>query len=117
VTSIPQLAGRHCVACEKGMPPLSEAEAALYLPQVPAWEMREARSLRRRFRFKDFVASMAFVNLVAELAEAQGHHPDIFISHNRVRIDLTTHAIGGLSENDFILAARIDRLAGVASKV
>lgn len=106
-----ELAGRHCVACEKGMPPLTEAEASHYLPHVPGWELREAKSLRRRFRFKDFVASMAFVNLVAELAEAEGHHPDIFISHSRVRIDLTTHAIGGLSENDFILAAKIDRLA------
>lgn len=105
-----ELAGRHCVACEKGTPPLTEAEAALYLPQVPAWEMRDAKSLRRRFRFKDFVEAIAFVNRIAEVAEEQGHHPDIYISYNRVRIDLTTHAIGGLSENDFILAAKIDRL-------
>jgi 4a-hydroxytetrahydrobiopterin dehydratase len=98
------------VACDKGTPPLSEADAAAYLVQTPEWEMREAKSLRRRFRFKDFVQAMAFVNQVAAVAEGEGHHPDILISYNRVRIDLTTHAIGGLSENDFIMAAKIDRL-------
>lgn len=105
-----ELAARHCVACEKGTPPLSEEEARVYLPEVPGWEMREGKSLRRRFRFKDFVEAMAFVNRVAAVAEEEGHHPDIFISYNRVRIDLSTHAIDGLSENDFILAAKIDRL-------
>jgi 4a-hydroxytetrahydrobiopterin dehydratase len=104
------LAGRRCVPCEKGTPPLTETEAAAYLPQVPGWEMREAKALRRRFRFPSFREAMAFVNSVAALAEEEGHHPDIFISYNRVRIDLTTHAIGGLSVNDFILAAKIDRL-------
>jgi len=107
-----ELTGRHCFACEQGMPPLTEAEALLYLPQVPLWEMREAKSLRRRFRFKDFPAAMAFVNGVAALAQQEGHHPDILISFDRVRIDLTTHAIGGLSENDFILALKIDSIGG-----
>jgi len=105
------LAARHCLPCEKGTPPLTEAEAAAYLTQVPSWEIREGKSLRRRFRFRDFREAMAFVNRVADLAEEEGHHPDIFISYDRVRIDLTTHAIGGLSENDFILAAKVDRLA------
>jgi 4a-hydroxytetrahydrobiopterin dehydratase len=105
-----ELVGRHCVACEKGTPPLTTEEAALYLAQVPQWELRDGKSLRRRFRFKDFVEAMAFLNRVAQVAEEEGHHPDILISYNRVRIDLTTHAIGGLSENDFILAAKIDRL-------
>ncbi len=113
---MPNLASRHCVACEKDTPPLTEAQARAYLPQVPAWELREAKSLRRRFRFKDFAEAMAFVNRVAALAAEEGHHPDILISYNRVRIDLTTHAIGGLSDNDFILAAKIDRLAVVVSK-
>jgi 4a-hydroxytetrahydrobiopterin dehydratase len=111
MSEVPALAGRHCLPCEKGTPPLTEAEAAAYLPQVPSWEMREGKSLRRRFRFRGFREAMAFVNRVADLAEAEGHHPDIFISYDRVRIDLTTHAIGGLSENDFILAAKVDQLA------
>ena len=105
-----ELAGRHCVACDKGTLPLTRDEASPYLPQVPQWEVREGKSLRRRFRFKDFVEAMAFLNRVAQVAEEEGHHPDIFISYNRVRIDLATHAIGGLSENDFILAAKIDRI-------
>jgi 4a-hydroxytetrahydrobiopterin dehydratase len=106
----PDLLGRRCVACEKGMPPLTEAEARAYLPQVPDWELREGKSLRRRFRFRDFREAMAFVNRVAALAEDEGHHPDFRISYNRVTVDLTTHAIGGLSENDFILAAKTGRL-------
>jgi 4a-hydroxytetrahydrobiopterin dehydratase len=105
------LLSRRCVACEKGTPPLTEEQASLYLPQVPGWEIREGKSIRRRFSFKDFREAMAFVNRIAELAEEEGHHPDFFLSYNRVRVDLTTHAIGGLSENDFILAAKIDRIA------
>jgi len=105
-----ELIGRHCVACEKGMPPLTPPHADAYLPQVPDWELREGKSLRRRFRFRDFREAMAFVNRVAALAEAEGHHPDFRISHNRVTMDLMTHAIGGLSENDFIFAAKTDRL-------
>ncbi len=105
------LVGRHCVACEKGTPPLTEAEAREYLAQLPGWELREGRSLRQRFRFPDFRAAMAFVNGIADLAEAEGHHPDFRVSYNRVTVDLTTHAIGGLSDNDFIMAAKIDALA------
>jgi 4a-hydroxytetrahydrobiopterin dehydratase len=79
------------------------------LGQVPGWELADS-TLTRRFRFKNFKEAMAFVNKVAELAEAEGHHPDIHISYNRVRLDLTTHAIKGLSDNDFIMAAKINRL-------
>jgi 4a-hydroxytetrahydrobiopterin dehydratase len=105
------LAGRRCVPCEKGTPPLTEEEAAPYLPLVPGWELRDGKSIRRRFRFKRFLDSMAFVNRIAEAAESECHHPDIFISYDRVRVDLTTHAINGLSENDFIMAAKIDSIA------
>ncbi len=106
------LVGRHCVACERGTPPLTEAQAREYLAQTPDWELREAKSLRRRFRFADFRAAMTFVNAIADLAKAEGHHPDFRVSYNRVTVDLTTHAIGGLSDNDFIMAARIDALTG-----
>jgi 4a-hydroxytetrahydrobiopterin dehydratase len=88
---------------------MSPEEARRLMDQVPGWELEENK-LARRFRFKDFAASMAFVNRVAELAEAEGHHPDIYISWNRVRLDLTTHAIKGLSQNDFIMAAKINEL-------
>jgi 4a-hydroxytetrahydrobiopterin dehydratase len=107
-----ELAARRCAPCERGTPPLTEAEASALLPGVREWEVRESKALRRRFRFRDFAAAMVFVNAVAALAEEEGHHPDIRISYNRVTLDLTTHAIGGLSENDFILAAKIDRLVG-----
>jgi 4a-hydroxytetrahydrobiopterin dehydratase len=90
------------------MPP---EEAERLMEQVPGWELKpEEQKLVRRFKFKDFKAAMSFVNQVAALAEAEGHHPDIYISWNRVRLELTTHAIKGLSENDFILAAKISML-------
>jgi 4a-hydroxytetrahydrobiopterin dehydratase len=77
------------------------------MPQVPGWQLEENK-LTRRFKFRDFMEAMAFVNRVAELSEAEGHHPDIHISWNKVRLELTTHAIKGLSENDFIMAAKIN---------
>ena len=70
----------------------------------------DSKTIRKEFKFKDFVRAMAFVDQVADVAESEGHHPDIRIHYNRVVIELTTHAIGGLSENDFIVAAKIERL-------
>ncbi len=102
-------AQRFCVACEAGTPPLSVEQAEEMMDQVPGWELRENK-LARRFRFKDFKEAMAFVNKVADLAESEGHHSDIYISWNRVRLELTTHAIKGLSENDFIMAAKVSML-------
>ena len=110
-----ELAERQCVPCGKGTPPLSEEAAREYMPAVPAWELREVKSIRRRFRFRVFRETMAFVNQIADVAEAEGHHPDLYISYNRLRVDLTTHAIGGLSDNDFILAAKIDRIFEASS--
>ncbi|MFQ5836347.1 MAG: 4a-hydroxytetrahydrobiopterin dehydratase [Candidatus Bathyarchaeia archaeon] len=86
---------------------MSEKEGKAMLKKVEGWKWRENK-IRRVYRFKDFNESMRFVNKVADLAEEEGHHPNIFISWNKVT--LTTHAIGGLSENDFILAAKIDKL-------
>jgi 4a-hydroxytetrahydrobiopterin dehydratase len=88
---------------------MSMEEAHDLIEQVPGWELGENK-LTRRFKFKNFREAMAFVNRVAELAEDEGHHPDIHISWNRVRLDLTTHAIKGLSENDFIMAAKTNDL-------
>lgn len=105
------LTQKFCVACEAGTPPMPPEEAARLMEQVPGWELKpEEKKLVRRFKFKDFKSAMSFVNQVADLAEAEGHHPDIHISWNRVRLELTTHAIKGLSENDFILAAKISML-------
>lgn len=90
---------------------MSREEAEEMALQVPGWELEENR-LIRRFRFKDFREAMVFVNRVADLAESEGHHPDIYISWNRVRLELTTHAIKGLSENDFIIASKVNDLGG-----
>lgn len=109
-----ELASKHCVPCEGGVPPMSPEESAKLLKDVhPDWQLTNGlvQKLSRALKFNDFLAAMAFVNRVAEVAEAEGHHPDIFVSYNTVRFDLFTHAIHGLSENDFILAAKIDELA------
>jgi 4a-hydroxytetrahydrobiopterin dehydratase len=104
-----ELTRRYCVACEAGTPPMSMDAAQALMEQVPGWELTDNK-LTRRFKFRDFKEAMGFVNRVAGLAEAEGHHPDINISWNRVRLDLTTHAIKGLSENDFIMAAKTNEL-------
>ena len=105
------LTQKRCVACEAGTPPMSLEEATRMAEQLPGWELKpDEQKLVRRFKFKSFKEAMAFVNRVAGLAEEEGHHPDIYISWNRVRLELTTHAIKGLSENDFIMAAKINEL-------
>lgn len=105
------LAGKSCVPCRGGVPPLPEAKARELLAATPGWSLEEAGTrLQRRFEFQDFRAAMEFVNRVADIAEEQGHHPDIAIHWNKVDLVLWTHKIGGLHENDFILAAKIDRL-------
>ena len=106
-----ELASRACVPCRGGTPPLSADSAKKYQKAVPRWSLFEGSArIVRRFEFRDFVQAMEFVNRVAGLAETQGHHPDIAIHWNKVDLELWTHAIGGLHENDFILAAKIDRL-------
>ena len=101
----------HCVPCEGGMPPLDHEYVQKYAAQVPQWTVSsDEKKLTREFIFKDFIEAMKFVNAVADIAQAEGHHPDMHIFYNKVRFELTTHAMGGLSENDFILAAKIDAL-------
>lgn len=106
------LLNKKCVPCEGGVAPLGEAEAHKYMAEVLGWDLVEAgKKIEKNFKFKDFTAALKFVNQVGELAEAEGHHPDIKLHHwNQVSLSLSTHAIGGLSENDFILAAKVDRL-------
>lgn len=102
------LSEQKCVPCEGGMPPLTLEQAKKHLEQIPSWTLLENK-IEKDFKFPDFIKAMEFVNTVAKIAEEQGHHPDIFISYNKVNISLTTHAIKGLSVNDFIIASRIDR--------
>ena len=103
-----------CQACEGGkVKVLSPEEARTLQAHVPKWKLRKDEPrLWREFTFKDFVRAMKFVNKVAELAEEEGHHPDFHIHYDKVKLGLWTHALGGLSENDFIVAAKIDGLNG-----
>ncbi len=104
------LKNKHCVPCEEGGDALNHNEVEELMTQIQSWETEEYRKIFKNFRFKDFKEAMVFVNKVAEVAEAEGHHPDIHIFYNKVTIDLWTHAVGGLSHNDFILASKIDEL-------
>jgi 4a-hydroxytetrahydrobiopterin dehydratase len=99
---------KRCVPCEGGVPRLTGNEIAPLARQVPGWKVEDDRKLQRRFEFEDFVAAMKFVNILATLAESEQHHPDFAVHYSLVDVTIWTHAIGGLSENDFILAAKID---------
>lgn len=104
------LGEKRCVPCEEGGKPLDRPHAEQLMEELhPSWEFdAEGKKIRRAFQFSTFVKAMAFVDRLADLAESEGHHPDIHISYSTVVIELWTHTVGGLSENDFILAAKID---------
>ena len=106
------LADRRCAPCEGGVKPYTAEEARAELKRLdPAWRFDEAANeIRREFRFKDFYRAMSFANAIAHIANAEDHHPDLELGYNYCRVRFTTHAIRGLSENDFICAAKIDRL-------
>jgi 4a-hydroxytetrahydrobiopterin dehydratase len=106
------LADRRCVPCEGGVTPYTETEARTALAALdPAWRLdAAARHLAREYRFKDFYRVMSFANAVAHIANREDHHPDLELGYDYCRVRYTTHAIKGLSENDFICAAKIDRL-------
>lgn len=106
------LAKKDCVPCEdKDFPPLTREQAQDFMQHVPQWSLSgDAKEIRRSYRFQDFKEALVFVNKVGAVAEEQGHHPDIRFTWGKVEISLSTHSIGGLSENDFILAAKIDLL-------
>lgn len=103
-----ELASRQCVPCRGGVPPLKGEALRPLLRQLDGWEVVNEHHLSKTYPFADFVSALAFVNRVGELAEEQGHHPDIYLSWGRVRLDIWTHKIDGLSESDFILAAKCD---------
>ena len=112
------LAQRDCIPCKGGVPPLTLEELQPLLPQVPDWQLAEkpserygsARYLTRAYRFKNFKDAMAFAVRVGDLAEAQQHHPDLYVAWGTVRVEIWTHKIGGLTESDAVFAAKCDAL-------
>jgi 4a-hydroxytetrahydrobiopterin dehydratase len=107
---MPNLASKTCVPCRGDTPPLQGAELRALHPQVPEWAVIDEQRLRRNFGFPDFKQALDFVNRVGAVAEQQGHHPDILLAWGKAEITMWTHAIQGLSESDFIMAAKIDQL-------
>ena len=107
-----KLSEKKCVPCEGGVPVLSKDQARRYLAELKDWRLSEdAKSIRVEYLMKDFMAAVRLINQIAEIAEKEDHHPDIhLVGYRKLAIELQTHAIGGLSENDFILAAKIDPL-------
>jgi 4a-hydroxytetrahydrobiopterin dehydratase len=101
---------KHCVPCEGGLPPMTREQIEKYSKETPEWQVADDKKITRSFKFKDFAESMVFVNKVASIANEENHHPDIYIFYNLVRLELMTHAVNGLFENDFILAAKIDEI-------
>lgn len=112
VLSHDELVQKKCVPCEGGVPPLTDEQASEQVKALEGWSLTpDGKRIRREWTAKNFMAGIEFFQKVAELAEAEGHHPDLHLEgYRRVAIELTTHAIGGLSENDFVLAAKINDL-------
>lgn len=106
-----RLAEKECVPCEGGVPPLEGKELRDLQEELDAgWQVVEDHHLEKEFEFDDFVGALDFVNRVGELAEEQGHHPNIYLTWGLARIQIWTHAIDGLTESDFVLAAKIEEL-------
>lgn len=106
-----KLSEQKCEACEGGIEPLELSVAQRYLAQVSGWELdKDARVIIKKYTFKGFYPTMSFINAVAYIAQQEGHHPDIEFGYNYCNIRFTTHAINGLSINDFICAAKVDKL-------
>jgi 4a-hydroxytetrahydrobiopterin dehydratase len=104
------LAAKTCVPCRGGVPPLKGEQLAPLAKQIPQWQVVNEHHLTRNFTFPDFRQALDFVNGVGAIAEAQGHHPNILLTWGRAEITIWTHKIDGLTESDFILAAKIDQL-------
>jgi len=104
-----ELVKKQCVPCEGGTKPLDEKEIVRLLKETPGWQYIDGH-LRRQLRFKNFMENMRFISRMADLAEEEGHHPDFCVHYAVLDLELYTHAINGLSENDFIMAAKINKL-------
>jgi 4a-hydroxytetrahydrobiopterin dehydratase len=108
-----ELVSKKCSPCEGGVPPLDKQQVTKFLSWLRDWKLTEdGKRIQKEWKAKNFVKGLEFLNRVGELAESEGHHPDLhLVGYRQVSIEIWTHAIGGLSENDFILAAKIDQLA------
>ncbi len=105
------LTAKHCIPCRGGVPPLAGTELAALTAELGRdWRVVDGHHLERAFTFPDFTSALAFTNRVGELAEAEGHHPDIHLAWGKVRLTIWTHKIDGLTESDFVLAAKAERL-------
>jgi 4a-hydroxytetrahydrobiopterin dehydratase len=104
------LSEKTCVPCRGGVPPLTASEITPLHAETPAWTVVDHHHLSREFQFKNFKTALDFVNAVGTIAEEQGHHPDIYLAWGKARVDIWTHKIDGLTESDFILAAKIDKI-------
>jgi pterin-4a-carbinolamine dehydratase len=109
------LADGTCTPCRAGTPPLTPEAFEPLLQQLSGWEVEDGKKIGKSYRFKDFVEAVAFVDAIVPLAEGEGHHPDLFVKWGAVRVYLSTHAAGGLTDNDFVMAAKIDRMHGERS--
>ena len=105
-----ELVEKKCVPCRGGTPPLTSEQIQPLLEQISHWEVVENHHLQKTFKFKDFVTALDFVNRVGTIAEEEGHHPDLYLAWGKVEVKTWTHKINGLSESDFILSAKIDRV-------
>jgi 4a-hydroxytetrahydrobiopterin dehydratase len=105
-----ELAELQCVPCRGGVPPLQGPEIKTLLSQLDGWQVIKEHHLQKTYSFPDFRASLQFVNLIGDLAESQGHHPDICFGWGKAEVTIWTHKIDGLTESDFVLAAKIDKL-------
>lgn len=105
-----QLASRVCVACHGGMPAVPPERARELLADLPGWEIEDGRKIVKTYRFPDFAQAVEFVKAITPVIEEQGHHPNLFVRWGRVRVTYSTHAIGALTENDFIMAAKLDQV-------
>lgn len=109
--SMPKLTSQKCIPCDGGVKPLTSKEFHPLLQEIPLWKVINGKQIEREFQFTNFKTALAFVNSMAKIAGKEKHHPDMFLhGWNKVRVTLYTHAIGGLSKNDFIVAAKIDKL-------
>jgi 4a-hydroxytetrahydrobiopterin dehydratase len=102
------LARKKCVPCRDGMPPLPDADASALLRELDGWTIEPGPRLAKKWKFPNFATALEFVNRIGVIADAEDHHPDVSLGWGRVGIELWTHAAGGLTENDFIVAAKID---------
>jgi 4a-hydroxytetrahydrobiopterin dehydratase len=103
------LSGRHCAPCEGGVAPMTELEAQALIKELPGWELA-ADTIFKTYAFRDYYQTMAFVNALAWISHREDHHPDLNVGFNKCRVEYSTHAIGGLSQNDFICAAKAEAL-------